>query len=226
MAAKNRKLRMAAVGDLHYRAGSRGLLRELLVQMRESADLVVLCGDLTDRGLATEARVLSEDIADHLRPPIVGVLGNHDVEAGEEAEIVKALAAAGATILDGEACEIAGVGFAGTKGFCGGFGRSMLEPWGEPIIKHFVGEAMKEACKLESALAKLHTEERVAILHYSPLHDTVEGELPEVIPYLGSTRLVEPINAFGARLVVHGHAHYGKLEGRTAAGVPVYNCAF
>jgi Icc-related predicted phosphoesterase len=225
MSAKTKRLRLAAVGDLHYRASSRGTLAALFDQMRESADVVVLCGDLTDRGLLPEARALAEDIAARLKPPIVAVLGNHDVEGGEESAISEVLSAAGVAVLDGDALEIAGVGFAGTKGFCGGFGRSMLEPWGERIIKQFVEEAVSEAHKLESALAKLHTDRRIAVLHYAPIHDTVQGELPEIIPYLGSTRLVEPIDAFGARLALHGHAHYGRLEGRTRSGVPVYNCA-
>lgn len=216
---------MAAVGDLHYRAGSGGLLRDLFVKMSHAADVAVLCGDLTDHGRPEQARVLADDLATHLRIPTVAVLGNHDVESGAEEEIVRILDAAGVTVLDGDYTEVEGIGFAGTKGFCGGFGRATLEPWGEKVIKAFVQEAMTESLKLENGLAKLRTEKRVAVLHYAPIHETVEGESPEIIPYLGSIRLVEPINSFMPTLVVHGHAHHGTLQGTTSAGVPVFNCA-
>jgi Icc-related predicted phosphoesterase len=128
-------------------------------------------------------------------------------------------------VLDGEATEVHGVGFAGVKGFGGGFGRGALGPWGEPVIKQFVQEAIDEALKLESALARLRTHRRVAILHYSPVRSTVEGEPPEIFPYLGSSRLEEPINRYRVSAVFHGHAHRGAAEGRTASGVPVYNVA-
>lgn len=226
-AARARKLRVAAVGDLHYGSASPRLLRDLFSCIaRHGPDLVVLCGDMTDHGTGPEAAALAEDLRSIVRAPVAAVLGNHDVEGGKEEEVVSILRQVGVVVLDGEPQEIDGVGLAGTKGFCGGFGRCMLEPWGERIIKQFVEEVVREARKLESALAKLHTDKRIVVLHYSPIHDTVEGEPPEIIPYLGSTRLAEPINAFGADCVLHGHSHFGALTGRTSAGVPVYNCAF
>jgi Icc-related predicted phosphoesterase len=117
------------------------------------------------------------------------------------------------------------VGFAGVKGFAGGFGRGALGPWGEPVIKAFVQEALNEALKLESALARLKTKHRIAVLHYAPIRETVEGEPVDILPWLGSSRLEEPLARFEVSAVVHGHAHKGAPEGRTATGIPVYNVA-
>jgi len=128
-------------------------------------------------------------------------------------------------VLDGDACELNGIGIAGVKGFGGGFGRHALGPWGETIIKQFVREAVDEALKLEAALARLRTPHLIALLHYSPIQRTVEGEPLEIYPFLGSSRLEEPIGRYPVTLVVHGHAHRGFPEGRTKMGVPVYNVA-
>jgi Icc-related predicted phosphoesterase len=128
-------------------------------------------------------------------------------------------------MLDGDTFETHGVGFAGVRGFCGGFGRGALGAWGEPIIKQFVHEAVNEALKLESALARLRTEHRIAILHYAPIRDTVDGEPLEIYPFLGSSRLEEPLSRFEVTAVFHGHAHKGTPEGKTAKGIPVYNVA-
>ena len=187
--------------------------------------MLVLCGDFTDYGLPEEARVLARELTAAVKIPVIAVLGNHDYEAGKQDEIREILLDAGVTVLDGEATEIQGVGFAGVKGFAGGFGRGALGPWGEQAIKHFVQEAVDEALKLEAALARLRTQQRVALLHYSPIRGTVEGEPPEIFPYLGSSRLEEPINRYRVSAVFHGHAHRGTPEGRTSTGVPVYNVA-
>jgi len=219
-------VRIAAIGDLHYRENSGGLLRDLFLQMSRAARIAVLCGDLTDRGTPEEARVLAADLREFLTIPTIAVLGNHDYQCSQEGEVARILAEeASVHVLDGDCVAIEGIGFSGTKGFCGGFGRATLEPWGEPILKEFVQEAVNEARKLEDGLAKLRTDKRVAVLHYSPIHATVQGELPEIVPYLGSQRLVEPINTFQASAAVHGHAHHGSPMGRTSAGIPVYNCA-
>jgi len=194
-------------------------------QVSERADVLVLCGDLTDYGLPDEARVLAREISTALRVPCVAVLGNHDFEAGKAEEVRQILVDAGVSVLDGDACETHGVGFAGVKGFCGGFGRGALGPWGEDIVKAFVREAVNEAFKLESALARLRTPHRVALLHYSPIRATVEGEPLEIFPYLGSSRLEEPLARYPVSVVLHGHAHNGALEGRTSAGTLVYNVA-
>jgi Icc-related predicted phosphoesterase len=160
-----------------------------------------------------------------MKLPVIAVLGNHDYEGGQAPEIRRILNEAGVTVLDGEATEVHGVGFAGVKGFAGGFGRGALGPWGEQAIKSFVQEAVDESLKLESALARLRTPHRIAILHYAPIRATVEGEPPEIFPYLGSSRLEEPINRYRVNAVFHGHAHRGAPEGRTATGVPVFNVA-
>jgi Icc-related predicted phosphoesterase len=155
--------------------------------------------------------------------PIVAVLGNHDYECDKVPEVTRILTDAGVRVLDGEAQEVLGIGFAGVKGFAGGFGRGALGPWGEPLIKRFVREALDEALKLETALSRLRTERRVALLHYSPIAGTVEGEPPEIYPYLGCSRLEEPLSRYPVDVVFHGHAHHGTVEGRTRNDVPVYN---
>ena len=218
-------LRIAAVGDIHVSKASPGTLQPLFSQISNTADVFALCGDFTDYGLPDEARILARELTAAMKIPIVAVLGNHDYEGGQPEEIRKILTDAGVTVLDGEATEIHGVGFAGVKGFAGGFGRGALGPWGERAIKVFVQEAVEEALKLESALARLRTPHRVALLHYSPIRATVEGEPPEIFPYLGSSRLEEPINRYRVSAVFHGHAHRGAPEGRTSTGVPVYNVA-
>jgi len=181
-----------------------------------------MAGDLTDYGLPEEAVVLARELAS-LRIPAVAVLGNHDFESGKQDEVRRILADAGLPILDGDACELQGIGIAGIKGFGGGFGPRALGPWGETIIKQFVHEAVNEALKLEAALARLRTAQRIALLHYSPIQTTVEGEPPEIYAFVGSSRLEEPINRYPVSLVVHGHAHRGQPEGRTNSNVPVYN---
>jgi Icc-related predicted phosphoesterase len=128
-------------------------------------------------------------------------------------------------MLDGDSWEFHGVGFAGVRGFCGGFGRGALGPWGEAIIKAFVNEAVQEALKLEAALARITSEHRIALLHYAPVRDTVEGEPPEIFPFLGSSRLEDPLSRFDVTAVFHGHAHKGAPEGKTQSGIPVYNVA-
>lgn len=215
--------RIAAMSDVHYSKTSQGLMQPVFAQVTELADVLVLAGDLTDYGLAEEARVLARDLTTTVKIPVVAVLGNHDYESGEEAEIARLLTDAGVHMLDGDAVEIRGVGFAGVKGFAGGFGRGALGPWGEKVIKLFVQEALNEALKLESALARLTTKHRIAVLHYSPVRETVEGEPPEIHPWLGSSRLEEPLTRFEVSAVVHGHAHKGAPEGRTSTGIPVYN---
>jgi Icc-related predicted phosphoesterase len=225
MPTTTRIVRLAAMSDIHVGKTGQGMLASIFAQVSERADVLVMCGDLTDYGLAEEARVLAREIGTALRVPCVAVLGNHDFEAGKADEVRQILTDAGVTVLDGDACEVQGVGFAGVKGFCGGFGRGALGPWGEDIIKLFVREAVNEAFKLESALARLRTPHRVALLHYSPIRTTVEGEPLEIFPYLGSSRLEEPLARYPVTAVIHGHAHNGTLEGKTGSGIPVYNVA-
>ena len=219
------RLRLAAVGDIHCGKASQGALQALFQQAAAAADVLLLCGDLTDYGLPEEARVLAKEITTGLSIPIVAVLGNHDFESGKQDEVGDILRDVGVHLLDGEGCEIHGVGFAGIKGFIGGFGQRALQPWGEPQIKHLVRETVDEALKLESALARLRTPQRIALIHYAPVEATVKGEPPEIFPFLGSSRLEEPLNRYPVAAVFHGHAHHGSLEGRTVGDAPVYNVA-
>ncbi|MBK6009181.1 metallophosphoesterase [Ramlibacter ginsenosidimutans] len=217
-------VRFAAVGDLHVTKASAGTLRALFAEASEKADVLLLCGDLTDYGTAEEAHVLADELS-VVKVPIVAVLGNHDFESGTPETVIEVLTKAGVRVLDGEAVEIEGVGIAGVKGFAGGFGRGSLGAWGEPAIKLFVQEALQEALKLESALAKLRTPRRVALLHYAPICATVQGEPVDIFPFLGSSRLEEPLLRYPVDAVFHGHAHRGTLEGKTINGVPVFNVA-
>jgi Icc-related predicted phosphoesterase len=217
-------VRIAALGDLHYsRSTTAGTYQPLFAQLTEAADIVVLAGDLTDFGLADEARALAKEMAGALKIPAVAVLGNHDFESGQQDEIRAILKDAGVVTLDGDTTEIHGVGFAGVKGFAGGFGRRALGPWGESIIKSFVHEAVDEALKLETALARLRGPHLIAVLHYSPVQSTVEGEPLEIYPFLGCSRLEEPLTRYPVHAVFHGHAHHGQPEGRTRTGTPVFN---
>jgi Icc-related predicted phosphoesterase len=217
-------VRIAAVGDIHLGRAAHGPpIQTLFAQVAERADVLALCGDLTDRGDPEEGRQLGRALA-AVGVPIVAVLGNHDHESGKVPELIRILSDAGVQVLDGgDAFEVHGVGFAGVKGFAGGFGRRALGPWGEECIKLFVREAVDEALKLETSLSKLRTEHRVVLLHYSPIVGTVEGEPREIYAYLGSSRLEEPLIRYPVDVVFHGHAHHGTLEGKTMGGVTVFN---
>lgn len=218
------KVRVAAVGDLHCTKESGGTLRNFFSQVSEAADVLLLCGDLTDYGLPEETHILVEELS-YAKLPIVAVLGNHDFESGQQDQVQRILSDGGVKVLDGDACEVHGIGIAGTKGFAGGYGRGALGPWGEGVIKAFVNEALQEALKLETALAKLRTKHRIAMLHYSPIEATVRGEPLEIYPFLGTSRLEDPLIHYPVHAVVHGHAHRGTPEGRTVNGIPVYNVA-
>jgi Icc-related predicted phosphoesterase len=223
--ASNGPLRIAAIGDLHVQEDSVAPYREMFTEISNHADVLLLCGDLTNFGKTSEAEILADDIKS-CSVPVLGVLGNHDYECGQPEKVVEVLRGAGMTVLDEQAHEIDGVGFAGVKGFMGGYGRGELAPFGEPIAKLFVDEAMNEARKLENQLRTLRTERSVAVLHYSPIEGTIEGEPQAIYQYLGSQRLCDPIDRFEhVKAVVHGHAHHGTYEGRTPLGKPVYNVA-
>ncbi|HEX2055828.1 MAG TPA: metallophosphoesterase [Nitrospiraceae bacterium] len=225
MTQDNGTVRIAAVGDLHCPRTSAEELHGLFAYVSEQADVLLICGDLTDFGKPDEARQLAQHIAAAGRIPILAVLGNHDYECEQHEELIKVFSGSGMTILDGTATEVRGIGFAGVKGFAGGFGDRALQPWGELALKKFVHEAVEEALKLESALAKLRTPQRIVLCHYAPIPGTIQGEPAEIMPFLGSSRLEEPINRYAVTAVFHGHAHHGTPEGRTRDGVPVYNVA-
>jgi Icc-related predicted phosphoesterase len=218
-------VRIAAVGDTHGTKAPSEDLRRLFTAISEQADILLLCGDLTDNGRPEEAQVLLKDLAPALKLPVLAVLGNHDFESAMQVELRKIFIDGGVQMLDGESREIDGIGYVGVKGFGGGFGQHALQPWGETGIKSFVQEAVDESVKLESALAKLRVPQRVALLHYSPSASTVEGEPVAIYPFLGSSRLEEPLNRYQVSVTFHGHAHYGKTEGRTQNGMPIFNVA-
>lgn len=225
MSDTSEPLRLAAIGDLHVSEQSEHRYRDLFARISEEADVLALCGDLTNFGKTSEAELLAEDLR-ACTIPSVGVLGNHDYECGQPEEVARILHQAGVTILDEQAVEIRGVGFAGVKGFVGGFGRGELGAFGEHAIKAFVEESLNEARKLENGLRSLRTDRAVAVLHYAPIPETVEGEPAEIYPFLGSSRLADAVDRFdNVKAVVHGHAHRGRYEGRTRRGVPVFNCA-
>jgi len=195
-------------------------MHEAFAEISSNADVLLLCGDLTDYGRPDEAEALVADIRPAVKIPMLAVLGNHDFESGQAELVCKVLDGAGINVLDGEAIEVGGIGVAG---FGGGFGRRMLNAWGEPLIKQFVQESIRHAVRLEQALAKLQTKRRIVVLHYSPIRATLKGEHPEIFAFLGSSRLEEPINRFRVDAVFHGHAHNGILDGKTSTGTPVYS---
>jgi len=217
-------MRIAATADLHFSPPSYDRVREPFTRVREEADVLVIAGDLTNYGKPDEMRSLLNALV-RLRIPIVAVLGNHDYESGQEQELIKMMTAEGIKVLDGSSYERDGVGFAGTKGFIGGFGRGVLTSFGEKEIKAFVQASIDETMKLERALSMLRTEKTVIVTHYAPIVETVQGEPTEIWPYLGSSRLAEVIDRHKATVAVHGHAHHGKLEGKTTGGIPVHNVA-
>lgn len=217
-------MKIAAIGDTHIRENSKGIFSNLFSEISQKADILLLCGDLTDQGLPLEAKILIEELTP-CKIPIVGVLGNHDFDGKKQEEIKKILSQK-ITILETEPVEIKDIGFAGTKGFGGGFDNHILGSFGEEAIKKFVYEAVNEELRLENAISRLKTKKKVVLLHYSPIKETVEGEPLEIYPFLGSSRLSEPIDNFDVSTVFHGHCHYGKPIGKTIKGIPVYNVTY
>jgi Icc-related predicted phosphoesterase len=220
----SREIRIAAVGDLHYDATRGTSFRDMFAEVNRKADVLVLCGDMTTHGKPEQMAAFVQELAG-VDIPIVSVLGNHDYEAGQFVEVTHILEERGIQVLDGQSIVIDGVGFCGTKGFAGGFGRGALAPFGELLIKEFVQAALDEALKIENGLRSLTTDIRICVLHYAPIFETIVGE-PEVIwPFLGSSRLLQPIDTIGCDVVFHGHAHHGTIEAKTPSGIPVFNVA-
>jgi Icc-related predicted phosphoesterase len=222
------KTRIAAVADIHVRESDQGKWTAFFKEVSTRSDVLVIAGDLTDTGDEMEAHVLVNEL-NACSIPVVAVLGNHDYEKGRHKLIRQILLKAGVHMLDGEAVVIKGVGFAGVKGFGGGFDKYMLSFFGEGAMKAFVQETVDEALHLDRALSRLDSEQRdikkIAVLHYAPIRETVEGEPEPIFPFLGCSRLAEPLNRHKVLAAFHGHAHIGTLEGRTTDGVPVYNVA-
>lgn len=222
---KDKKLRVAAVADIHVGKTPLEELSRMFSEISEKADILLLCGDLTERGKPEEAEILAKELTTS-RIPVVAILGNHDFEDEQPEEIKKILSESGATMLDGTYHIYKNVGFAGVKGFCGGFENYMLQSWGEKVIKDFVHETVKEVLKLENALSRIEAEKKVVLIHYSPIPDTIEGEPKEIYPFMGSSRFVEPINLYNVTAVFHGHGHIGIEKGKTSKNISVYNVAY
>ena len=226
--ADEKKTRIAAVGDIHVRDTDKGKWADYFREVSKQADVLLICGDLTDTGDEVEAQVLAAELK-ACTIPVVGVLGNHDYEKGRHKLIRQFVQSENVHILDGEGIVIGNVGFAGVKGFGGGFDNHSLSMFGEGAMKAFVQEAVDEALHLERALARLDAENenirKIAVLHYSPIKATVIGEPEAIFPFLGSSRLAEPLERRQVVAAFHGHAHIGTLEGQTAAGVKVFNVA-
>jgi len=216
-------VRIAAVGDFHCGQDDVGVYRELFARANDEADVLVRTGDRTRWGAVAEFNVVVGELAD-VTIPIVAVLGNHDYESGQVAEGTRVVRGRGVHLLCGDTFELnSTVGFAGVKGFMGGFGRGMLTPFGEPETKAFVTATLNEVHALELALRRLSTPVRIAVLHYAPISATIAGEPESIHPYLGTDRLAEPLDRYGAAVAFHGHAHSGTLRGTTLGGVPVFN---
>lgn len=223
-----KKTRIAAIADIHARVTDKGNWVECFKEVSAKADVLLIAGDLTDTGDEQEAQVLADELK-VCTIPVVAVLGNHDYEKGRQKTIRQILLSDRVHLLDGEAFVVNDVGIAGVKGFGGGFDNHMLSMFGEEAMKAFVQEALNEALHLDRALARLDQDheniKKIALLHYSPIKETVEGEPEVIFPFLGCSRLAEPLSRRGVVAAFHGHAHIGKLEGEASGGVKVFNVA-
>lgn len=217
-------MRLAAVADIHLKAEEHERNVRCFTPVNELADVLVIAGDLTNHGTPEEMRGCLA-VLEHIKIPTIAVLGNHDHESGHQDELAGMLRVAGVTVLDGHCFEVDGVGFAGTKGFCGGFSPYELMPFGEGGIKNFVEIAEREAIKLDYGLAQLHTQVKVAITHYAPIKETVVGEPEPIFPFLGSSRLERALDRHRPVIALHGHAHHGSFSGESQRGVRVCNVA-
>lgn len=215
-------MKIAAIGDLHCKIDSGGLVKQLVAGVEDRADMLVLAGDLTNRGLAEEMQVLVEDLQ-ALSLPIVAVMGNHDHESNQIQLLVNMLRGSGVCVLENDVCEIRGIGFIGTKGFCGGFGAHRVQPFGEKAIKDFVQAGVDAVLEMEKAMATLDTTEKIGVVHYAPIKQTLEGETPELYPFLGSSLLEQAFDREEVAVIFHGHAHNGSPLGHTQGNIPVYN---
>jgi Icc-related predicted phosphoesterase len=228
MSTQNGKTRIAAVADIHIQETDKNKWTDFFKDISKNADILVIAGDLTNTGDEAEAEVLKVELK-ACTLPVIAVLGNHDHEKGRQKTIRQILQSEQVHILDGEAVAIGDLGFAGIKGFGGGFDSYMLSMFGETAMKAFVQEAVNDALSLDRALTRLDQQheglKKIAILHYSPLQDTVKGEPEQIFPFLGSSRLAEPLIRRQVKAVFHGHAHAGTLEGRLNNDIPVFNVA-
>ncbi|ASZ15120.1 metallophosphoesterase [Chitinophaga pendula] len=229
MESTTKPVRIAAIADIHVSATDKNRWVEFFRTVSQQADVLLICGDLTDTGDESEAEILQAEMKS-CTIPVVCVLGNHDYEKGRQKLIRQIVQEQHHVhVLDGEAVILHGVGFAGVKGFGGGFDGHMLSMFGETAMKAFVQEAVDEALHLDRALARLDQEhadiKKVALMHYSPMLETVKGEPEQIYPFLGSSRLAEPLVRRKVVAAFHGHAHAGTAKGMLSDIVPVYNVA-
>ena len=215
-------MKIAAAADIHARVGDTDILRALAQSAARDADVLILGGDLTDLGRLEEAEVLLQ-VFDDCPIPVIATLGNHDYESGNAQELSRLLAESTIHLLDRSSVVIDEVGFSGVKGFCGGFGETIANSFGEDLFKVWVTEGILEAEALKNELRALRTERRVAVLHYAPIRATIEGEPLEIHAFLGTSRLGAALDDGHATIAFHGHAHNGPFKGRTPGGVPVFN---
>jgi len=223
----SKTIRVAAAGDIHAGAAERDRVLEAFRHVEEQADLILLAGDLTQRGQVDEVYVVADACRD-LQIPVVAVLGNHDWHSDRPGDLVRALGEAGVVVLDRTHTILpingASVGVAGVKGFVGGFGNEWAN-FGEPLFRQAYAETTRDVEGLERGLAAIEPcAVRIALLHYSPVEATLIGEPERLWLVLGADRLAGPIRQHRPQLVVHGHAHHGSFEGEVD-GVPVYNVA-
>lgn len=219
-------MRIEAIADIHVGLESKGQYKTRFESVSEHADVLLIAGDLTQNGTIEEAEILREELS-VISVPCILVVGNHDCDKNLQNDILHILSSGQTFVLQGTHKIIGGVGFAGVKGFIGGFGSHLLPMWGEQEIKNVVQHGIDESLQLENALSLLNTEKKVVVMHYSPIVQTVVGEPPEIYPFLGSSRFEEVIKRMKATVVFHGHAHNGTFEGKiddgTEKGIPVFN---
>jgi Icc-related predicted phosphoesterase len=218
-------MKLAAIGDIHTKEDDQKKIHNIFKLIPKGTDALLLCGDLTNMGKITEAKVLSDELK-KLSLPVVAVLGNHDYENELQKSITDLLRINNVSILDGNSFQIDKIGFAGVKGFCGGYDGKQITPIGEKILKDFIQETVFETEKLDNAISKLNSEKKVILLHYSPIKETLFGESEELYPFLGASRLESVINKHNVTAVFHGHAHNGRIIGKTKNNIPVYNSSF
>lgn len=221
-------IRIAALGDCHFDAGSKNELAPHLSRLKYEADMLLIAGDLTRQGKLEENQVLCNDLQS-CPVPVVATFGNHDYHSDLQKEMAEQLRAAGVIVLERQSAVLtvgdSSVGIVGAKGFGGGFLGATGSDFGEPEMKAFIRHTKEVSEDIKGLLSALSTPYKVALLHYSPVPDTLMGERKEIYPFLGSYHLAEAIDEGGADIVFHGHAHRGTEKGVTAGGIPVRNVA-
>ena len=221
------RIRVAAAADIHCSEETRDEVAAAFRKVDAEADVILLAGDLTTFGLPEQARVLA-DIAAEVSAPIVAVLGNHDYHSDREGEIAELLTAAGITLLERSSTTLnvngVSVGVVGAKGFIGGFDGGGIN-FGEPLIREIYAETTADVEALERGFVEISGAAlRIALLHYSPIAETLQGEPRGIWSVLGNERLAVPLAAHRPDLVLHGHAHKGRFQG-SIDSIPVFNVA-